>query len=224
LDYSRRFDNKTYLEKRFLCRRLIGEWGSDLLVNAVTEEMILTFLDKRAQDQSANASNKDRKNLLAMWHWGQDILRVPDNPIEKIKKRRHDREPQYVPPPEDVLKVLLVTTREERVFLLCYVHTGARKTEIFRWTWHEDINLERRQYRLGTHKTADGSMEYEWFPIPDDLYDELVWWWKERPVKDTPYVFVSTSNRFYGRHFTSRHQFKAFRFSCSTEVFRLYTG
>ena len=169
--------------------------------------MVLDLLNQRAREQSANAFNRDRKNLLVMWNWGQDFLKIGHNPLLKIRKRPHDSHPEYIPPVRDVLKVLAAATREERVFLNCYIHTGARKSEIFRWTWHEDINLERKQYRLGTKKTCDGSMEYEWFPMPDDLLEELVWWWKNRPVKDAPYVFVSTSPRYYGQPFTYRRRF-----------------
>jgi integrase len=50
-------------------------------------------------------------------------------------------------------------------------------------------------------------MEYTWFPMPDDLYEELWWWWNNRPVKNSAYVFVSTSNFRYGKPFISRHQF-----------------
>jgi integrase len=207
LDYSKRFDRKTYLEKRSVCRRFMETRASETSVGRVTEEMVLAFLDRRAEEKSANASNKDRKNLLAMWHWGEEILRMTYNPVFRIKRRAHHRETQYVPPAEDVLRVLAAATREERVFLKCYIHTGARKSEIFRWLWHEDINLERRQYRLGTRKTRDGSMEYEWFPMPDDLYAELTWWWKNRPVRETPYVFVSSSGRHYGKPFTARQGF-----------------
>jgi integrase len=39
------------------------------------------------------------------------------------------------------------------------------------------------------------------------VYKELWSWWKDRPIKDTPYVFVSTSNRHYGKPFTTRRQF-----------------
>jgi integrase len=50
-------------------------------------------------------------------------------------------------------------------------------------------------------------MEYEWLPMSDELYDELWSWWKTRPIKDTPYVFVSTSNRHYGKPFTTHRRF-----------------
>jgi integrase len=144
-----------------------------------------------------------------MWTWGMSILGLDNNPVAKIKRLPHDRTPQYTPPTEHILKVLAAANREERIFLNCYLQTGARRSEIFRWTWAEDINFEKREVRLGTRKTRDGSMKYEWLPMSDELHDALWSWWKTRPIKDTPHVFVSTSNRHYGKPFTTRRRFMA---------------
>jgi integrase len=114
---------------------------------------------------------------------------------------------QTTPPTEHMLKVLAAANRAERIFLNCYLHTGARRSEIFRWTWVEDINFQKREVRLGTRETRNGSMEYEWLPMSDELHTELWSWWETRPIKDTPYVFVSTGNRHYGKPFTTRHRF-----------------
>lgn len=205
-DAKLRYIRKNYIEKKTLCKKILKIWGS-VPVDEITPEMVQKYLANRAKKGSANLHNRDRKNLLAMWTWGQDILDLDSNPVAKIKSLPHDRGPQYTPPTGDILKVLAAANREERIFMNCYLHTAARRSEIFRWTWADDINFEKREVRLGTRKTRDGSMEYEWLPMSDELYDELWSWWKNRPIKDTPYVFVSTSNRRYGKPFTTRHRF-----------------
>ncbi len=43
----------------------------------------------------------------------------------------------------------------------------------------------------------------------DELYDSLWWWGNNRPIKDAPYVFVSTSYRYHGQPFTTRRRFMA---------------
>ncbi len=205
-DAKLRYTRKTYIEKNTLCNKILKVWGS-LTVVEITPEMIQKYLAERAHTGSANLHNKDRKNLMAMWNWGMKILGLERNPVAPIEPLPHDRKSQYTPPTEDVLRVIAVANREERIFLNCYLHTGARRSEIFRWTWNEDINFEKREVRLGTRKTRGGSMEYEWLPMSDMLYDELWSWWMNRPIKDTPYVFVSTSNRHYGKAFTTRRRF-----------------
>jgi len=86
--------------------------------------------------------------------------------------------------------MLPAATGEKRIFLHGYIWTGARRSEIFRWSWSEDANFERKEYRLGTRKTRDGSMEYEWFPMPAELCDGLWGWWEKRPMEESPYVFT----------------------------------
>jgi len=205
LDFARRFSAKTYKEKRALCGRILKAWGPDILAVNVTSEMVLAYLDNQAETRSSNASNKDRKNLMALWSWGVAFLELPSNPVLKTKKRPHDRKPQYAPPQDDVLKVLAVATREERVFLDCYLQTGARRSEIFRWNWLEDINLEYRQVRLGTRKNRDGSMDYQWLPMSESLFESLSWWWGNRPVKTSPFVFVNPK----GEQYSTRRRFMA---------------
>ena len=185
-DVELRFTVKVFKEKKALCETLIKRWGNPA-VDEITPGMVNEYFAEQAQKRSPNAHNRDRKNLLAMWNWGRDILDLQSNPVARIKKLPHDREPQYTPPTADILKILAAAKPEEKVFLQCYLHTGARRSEIFRWTWNEDINFERREVRLGTRKTRDGSMSYETLPMNQELYDALWWWWNNRPIKDTPY-------------------------------------
>ena len=201
-----RFVRKVFVEKKSLCLRFLEMCGN-MPVGQVTSAMVEAYLTKQAKARSANAYNKDRKNLAAMWAWGVKILDLPNNPVSKIDKLPHTRKTQYTPLTEDILRVLAAAKPEEKIFLNAYLQTGARRSEIFRWTWHDDINFESREVRLGTRKTKDGSMEYEWLPMSDELHEDLWWWWNNRPIKKTPYVFVSTGNRHYGQPFTTRRRF-----------------
>jgi len=210
LDHAElRFIPKTFVEKRSLCMRFLDMIGNTS-VSLVTTEVVYQYLSQQARNRSANVFNRDRKNLSAMWMWGVKVLGLQINPVANIDKLPHQRGPQYTPTTQEVLELLTVATREEAVILNSILHTGARKSEIFRWTWVEDINFDKREVRLGTRKTKDGSMEYEWLPMNKDLYDNLFWWWKNRPVKDTPYVFVSTSrtpSRHFGKPYTEHRWF-----------------
>jgi integrase len=187
---------------------ILKEWGFATYIEQINREMVLRYLDKQAISRSSNASNKDRKNLLAMWNWSQDILGITFNPVLKIKKLPHERASQYTPPKEDILKILRIATKKERVFLDSYLQTGARRSEIFRWTWVNDINFQKREYRLGTRKTQDGSMEYEWFPMSDKLYESLKWQWENRKFKENPFVFICEQPGLqYGKPYKARRRF-----------------
>ena len=213
LDYSKhQHSKKTYEEKQFACKLALEAFGSNILVQEVTPIMAESFLNEEAERISANRSNVRRKNLHSCWEWGKKMFQdeITFNPFSATDQKPHDRADQYVPPVEDVLKLLAAANREEKVFLDCYLQTGARRSEIFRWKWHEDINFEKRSVRIGTRKTRNGSMRYHELPMSNDLYESLLWLWENRKIKNTPYVFVDDLNPnhpHYGKPFSARQKF-----------------
>jgi integrase len=208
LDFAERYTRKVYDEKNAVCNRILEAWGAITPVASISTEMIEQYLIIQKKARSANAANKDRKNLLSMWNKGIKTYGLKSNPIIGTEKFPHDRKPQYTPPTADILKLLAVATRKELIFLHCYIFTGARRSEIFRWTWVDDINLENMKYRLGTRKTRDGSMEHEWFPMPPELHESLSWWWQHRTIKTSPYVFTDDQiGPHYGKPYKERRRF-----------------
>jgi integrase len=219
---------KTFKEKKALLQTLSRIWGGDTPVKDISPAMVSKYLENRAQEMpqealnltgkkknqrkrlSKHASNKDRKNLHALWEWGKKIHNLPTNPVSNTDKLPYDKPVQYIPLEKDVIRMLEVITLEEKVFLLAYLDTGARRSEIFRWTWADDINFEKRQVRLGTRKTRDGSMKYVWMPMTKALFNALWWWYHNQPerVKESPYVFVNThGGPTHGKPFTVRRWF-----------------
>jgi integrase len=200
-----RYTEKTYKKKSWLIKRCIKVWGY-METAAITSDHVRHFLVERAETASPSAANEDRKGLSALFEWGRDFMGLVDNPVARVKRFPHTPAPQYTPTRADVLKVLAACDMGERVFLKVYLNTAARRSEIFRWTW-ADIDFAGRKVRLASRKTSDGSIKYRYLPMSDELFETLQWWWKSRPVKDTPYVFVSTCNRHYGKPFTTRRRF-----------------
>jgi integrase len=210
LIYAKRYTQKVYDEKKNICKRILKVWSPGIYVEGITPEMAEAYLSLQMATRSANASNKDRKNLVSMWQKGMATWGVERNPFAGTERYPHDRLPQYTPPSQDVLKVLMVATRKERVLLYSYIQTGARRAELYRWNWIDDINFAKRQYRLGTRKTRDGSMRHEWFPMSDELHEELSWWWQSRTIKDSPWVFTDDQpGAHYGKQYKERRRFMA---------------
>jgi integrase len=208
---EKRYSVKTLAEKKRICHRALSAFLPDTPADEITPRHILHHLDSRAESMTNNAANVERKNLLAMWNHGVKYLGLTVNPVIGINRLPHDRSPQYTPSQEDVLKVLLVANPEEKVLLSCYLHTAARKSEVLRWNWIEDINFEKREVRLGTRKNKDGAMSYELLPMNDDLYAQLWWWYNNRPLKDSPWVFcINSPNRpDHGNRYNQRRRFMA---------------
>ena len=213
LTYAQRYSKKTIEEKTAVCNRLIAAWGVECLVNEITPLMVSKYLTTRAEAVSNNASNKDRKNLHAMFEWAGVFMKdeYPDlqlNPVTRVKNLPQDRKPQYTPPVEDVLRVIMACTREERFFLTLYLHTGARRSEIFNCAV-EDVHMDQRQVRLFTKKSKDGSRVPRYITMSDELYESLKWWLKNRPIKDSEYLIVNSDphSPYYGKPFKVRRRF-----------------
>lgn len=214
LTYAKKYGEKTYQEKKSLCNRIIEHWKPNTPIQKIAEnpKIVLDFLTTRMKSQSANAANKDRKNILAMWNWGEKFYKKffkdLDNPIIGIPRFAHNRKPQYTPPIEDVLKVIMACTREERFFLSLYLHTGARRGEIFNCAV-EDVLMDQRQVRLWTKKSKDGSRVPRYITMSDELYDNMKWWLQNRPIKNTEWLVVNSdkSSPHYGKPFKVRRRF-----------------
>jgi len=194
LDYAEtNFTSKVYHEKRALIDKILGEWSSDLVIKDVTPQMVFNYLLNQKNDRSANAANKDRKNLSAVFNWGQQVFgydEIPFNPVERIKKFKHEPKPQETYTEEEILKLLLAADRLRKLILNTYLETAGRRMEVLTLSW-ADVNIEKRAVRLWTRKNRDGTLEGEWLPISEDLAREFEWWFKNRrkKIKDSVWVF-----------------------------------
>lgn len=172
---------------------------------------VLDYLQSQAEGRSGYAANKDRKNLVAAWNWGIKYLGLPQpNPclVDRFPEERH---PRYVPPEEDFWAVWEVAEDQDKVILAVALYLGARRGEIFRLTW-ADIDFGQRRARLGTRKRQDGSLEYDWLPMTDELASQLSWWRENRPIRNTVHVFVCSEETpfcqsYYGQPFQYRQHF-----------------
>jgi len=205
-DCETRYGAKTVDEKRYCLERFYKTTG-DIAVTGVTPPMVLEFVNDRLKTQSPNAANKDRKNLRAFYSWVQEMYGIMYDPTAPIKKKPHEKKPRRLIPIQDILKVIIAAQGHDRVLIGAYWNTGARKSEVLRWTWADDINFEERWVRLGTRKNRTGEMSYEKLWMNDDLYKLLKWQWKNRHPS-SPYVFchMNPKSKFYGKPYDERRK------------------
>jgi integrase len=207
LKHAEKYQPKVFAEKKNVNKRIIAHFGPDMIVADITPEMAEEYLRIQKEYRSANASNKDRKNLCAMFNKGIKTFGIQNNPFADTEKFAHDRKPQYTPPAEDVLALIMAATRKERVFLDCYLQTGARRSEIFRLLW-SDVNFDRQTIRLGSRKTRDGSMVWRTLTMSQELKASLKWWWENRTFRRSPFVFVDDQKGpHYGKPYKERRRF-----------------
>jgi integrase len=204
LDFSElKYSKKTYTEKKKLCNDILTRWGN-IEFEDITPSLVISHLQDRATETSNNAWNKDRKNLLAMFNWVRKTHGIINNAVANVERISEERQAEYIPPSEDIDKVIMVARGQDKIMLTCYYFTFARRSELFDWTW-EDINFEKEWYRLWTKKRLHGDRQADYFPMPEgsELYKALHWQWEHRD-KNSPYVF---SNPKTSQKYTTRRHF-----------------
>lgn len=161
---------KTYKEEKVPAfKRLFKEIDPDISVDKLTSLDCLEFLTIQAKTRSGNAANKDRKNLSAAWSWGIKYMNLSkDNPFKTVDTFPSDSCPRYVPPEEDFWTVYAIASDEQKVLLLTFLHTAARRGEVFRLHW-DDVDFARGLVRLGTRKRMGGALEYDLIPMTKEL-------------------------------------------------------
>lgn len=143
-----------------------------MAVQRLNLALVLSYLQSQFETRSGHAANKDRKYLVAVWNWGIKYMGLPTpNPclVDRFPEKRKRR---YIPPEDDFWKVYEVAEGQDEVMLLAYLHLAARRSELFRLRW-EVVDVGQSRVRLGTRKRMDGTLEYDWLPLTDELFDAL---------------------------------------------------
>lgn len=176
----------TLTEKQTVMQALFGYCREAGLtgIEDLTRSTWTLFLTSIAEERGPRRANVYRKNLLAAWNWAldSDFPGFPqvNCPLERIRPFPVEAGVRYVPPEEDVIKVLRQAHGQDLVMLLTYYYTGARRGEVFRLLW-SDVNFDSGSIRLVDHKGRDGSSRSRWVPMHPELAKALRWWQSIRP-------------------------------------------
>ena len=86
LDFCQKYSLKVIDEKINVFRRFFKYVDPTMLVVDLKPKMVLDFLRIQGEERSGNASNKERKNLVAAWNWGVKYLDFPEkNPCRQTR-------------------------------------------------------------------------------------------------------------------------------------------
>jgi integrase len=205
LDYSIRYSTKTYSEKHNSFRRLLRAFDSHTLVETLKPGPVLEHLHAIFHERSGHAANKERKNLAAAWNYGcRYVEGFPQaNPFLAVPKFPEIAQLRYVPSEDDFWKVIAVAEGQERVLLLAFLHTAARRGELYRLVW-PDIDFGRQRLQLTTRKRKDGSLERDQIPMTDELCHALM---IHRQSAINEWVFTQTEGRHTGKSYVENRGF-----------------
>jgi integrase len=186
---ERRREQNTFRYKLHIIKSFLKHLGADIAVEDITSQTIEEFLDTIFEASSGKTANRYLRELKTFFNWAVHRDAAQTNPCRPIELYKEDPFIKYVPPVEDLNKVLSLADKWQRNFLLCIFYTAARRIEIIRLKW-DDIDFERRLITLWTKKRKGGSLESDQLYINDGLMKVL----KSQPrIPDHPYVFSRSS-------------------------------
>jgi len=201
LEFSEsRFVRKVFTEKQTVFRRLFKVIPSTTAVSTLKPWHVLQHLQTQAKCRSGHAANKDRKNLVAGWNWGQKYMNLPGPNPCLVETFPEERQARYIPSQEDFWKAYELTEGQDQTMLLAYLHLAARKSELFRLLW-EDVDFYTSRVRLSTRKRKGGNLEHDWLPMTEELYQALL------AHKEGAYSEIVFPDSETGLAFTSRQHF-----------------
>jgi integrase len=180
--------------KNLVYRTFISFLGTDVYADSVTKKDIEAFLHERLENGiegrpvGTKTVNRYLRDLKALYNWaiGQDIG-IFRNPCRGIEKFPESPSVRYIPPAEDVDKVMMAADREQMDLLMVVYHTLGRISEVLHLKWG-DVNFENQWVRLYTRKRRGGELQEDYLPMNDTLHEVLHRRWKNRD-KTAPFVF-----------------------------------
>lgn len=165
-DCRSRVEAITFKEKVRYLRELACYAGQDFPVQSMTVSFARQFLAHVQEKRGKKAANRRLGELKTCWK--SMLEEVPTNPWAKIPPYGEEAYKKYVPPVEDVAKVLMKATPREKSLLMFLISTGARVGEAYNLTW-DDVDFKTKSLLLWTRKRRHSDRESRAIPMTDHL-------------------------------------------------------
>ena len=174
LDHVKAYNSERhYTDHIYLVRKWVKKWKG-LSCNEIETEMIRSYLLGRLKQTSGYTANKELRYLKALFNFAMHPSRnwLDHNPTRGIDFFPVEKKIKYVPPKEDVLRVILAADSDTRDYLWAISLTMGRMSEINRLTW-QDVDFKNRYVILYTRKKKGGHLTPRKVPMPDKLFEVL---------------------------------------------------
>jgi integrase len=222
LDYVETYNSEGHFKDvLYHCRRWAKEW-QDLKCSEITHTMIEDFIIKRSK-VSPIVANKELQYLRALFNYGVKRKMIENNPTDQIGFLPVEKRKKYIPPKDDVVRVISMADPDTQHYLWTIVLTAGRVNEVNSLTW-DDVSFTDRSVTLWTRKRKNGNKEPREIPMVPKLYeilhhrfqqrkDELPWvfwheyWcrqtrqWVRAPYKDRKKIMGTLCERANVRYF-----------------------
>lgn len=189
LDFVKAYRSEEhYRANVYLARRWVKKWGK-LDGSAITADMVQKFLLGRRQ-VSAFTANKDLRHLRATFNYLKKRGYLADDPTDGIEFFPVEKKIKYVPPPDEIEKVISIAKSDTQDYLRTICDTMARVGEVNRLSW-DDVNFDSRYVILYTRKKRGGHLTPRKIPMTERLHEILIRRFSGRNPRE-PWVFCNS--------------------------------
>ena len=186
LDHVKAYNSTSHYEEYVhMARKWIRRWVK-LACGEITQEMIENFVLERSR-VSAYTANKEIRYLKATFNYGLKKGLIENNPVIGLDFLPVNKQRKYVPPLEDIVKVIECASLGTQDYLWTLRDTMARMSEINGLTW-DDVDLRARTITLYTRKKRGGHRTPRTIPMTSRLYEIMMRRFGSRDKKK-PWVF-----------------------------------
>jgi len=173
-----------YQENYLFLENLKKRWG---LKKEISRDDVEQFLNEIAKSKGNQSSNKALRYVKALFNYGLERGWIRFNPAAKVKPKSYTPITRYVPPREDIMKVLEKAKGLDKIYLTLAVQTMCRIRELnyLRWTdVFEDYLI------LKTRKARNSILTERKYPINQTMRDAL-----SQIPKEGEYVFINPASK-----------------------------
>ncbi len=174
-----------YNDNRYLFKRLVRRWGQ-MSVDEITSMDVQKFILERSR-LGHYAANYDLRLLKALFNHGIRHKVVSENPVQNVPFLPVEKRVKYVPPVQDIDKIIALADPDTQDYLWTIRETMGRMGEINRLAW-DDVDLKNRSVTLYTRKKQGGHLTPRNIPMTEKLSEILMRRYQERN-QTKPWVF-----------------------------------
>jgi integrase len=197
-DCQARFQKNTWRHKAFVYRNFLSFVNEDPPADSIAKQTFREYLVNRRVKKGNCAANRDLKEFKALYNWCIRHELLLQNLCIYITNYPEEPKVIYVPPEEDIKKVIMAADPDDMDLIQVIYFTAGRISEVLNLKW-DDINFEHNWIRLWTRKRRGGELQEDKLPMVGNLYRILEHRWHKRN-KLTPYVFHNEDGTKFTYH------------------------
>ena len=168
-----------FKENKAIFKKLINRWGTK---KEITRDDIEEYINEVAKESHPKA-NKYLRRIKSLFNFGIERDWFSVNPAIKLKPFPVDKKKKYIPPHKDIISVLTIAKKLDRLYLLLIIHTLARVREINNLKWEE---VHPEYLTLWTRKSRNSNLVSRDIPLNKVLKSVI----KQLP-KEGEHVFIN---------------------------------